>query len=164
MAHFNAPFTCCSPGPWPSRSQQGSPIPVGLPSTPLPPVAPTITCEHAGFVTALLGVAFPFPTLQGCRAQQLKTWPECGIRGLHDASSQGIRATSANLFRKPRSALGCSEARRPSRSAPQILIFRNAIVTFRPWNWWAGDHDWKTAAHPLPISLSFPTTTIHDSA
>ena len=43
---------------------------------------------------------FPLPTTQGRRAQQLKTRPECWIRGLHEASTQGVEATSANLFRK----------------------------------------------------------------
>ena len=52
------------------------------------------------FSTALFGVPFPLPTPQGRRAQQLKTRPECWIRGLHEASTQGIEATSANLFRK----------------------------------------------------------------
>ena len=50
--------------------------------------------------TTLFGVPFPLPTPQGRRAQQLKTRPECWIRGLHEASTQGIEATSANLFRK----------------------------------------------------------------
>ena len=52
------------------------------------------------FSTTLFGVPFPLPTPQGRRAQQLKTRPECWIRGLHEASTQGIEATSANLFRK----------------------------------------------------------------
>jgi hypothetical protein len=39
-------------------------------------------------------------TPQGRRAQQLKTRPECWIRGLHEASTQGTDGTSANLFRK----------------------------------------------------------------
>ena len=49
------------------------------------------------FSTRLFGVPIPLPTLQGCRAQQLKTRLECWIRRLHEASTQ---ATSANLFGK----------------------------------------------------------------
>ena len=52
------------------------------------------------FATTAFGVPIPLPTPQGRRAQQLKTRPECWIRGLHEASTQGIEATSANLFRK----------------------------------------------------------------
>ena len=47
------------------------------------------------FSTTLFRVPFPLPTPQGRRAQQLKTRPECWIRGLHEASTQGIEATSA---------------------------------------------------------------------
>ena len=36
--------------------------------------------------------------------------------------------------------MGCSEARRPCCSAPQMLILRNAIVTSQPWNRLAGGH------------------------
>ena len=86
------------------------------------------------FSTALFGVPFPLPTPQGRRAQQLKTRPECWIRGLHEASTQGIEATSANLFRKEWlwDAACCSTI--------QMLIFRNAIVTSHPWNRMAGGH------------------------
>ena len=52
------------------------------------------------FATTLFGVLFPLPTPQGRRVQQLKTRPECWIRGLHEASTQGTEATSADLFRK----------------------------------------------------------------
>ena len=52
------------------------------------------------FSTTLFGVPIPLPTPQGRRAQQIKTRPECWIRGLHEASTQGIETTSANLFRK----------------------------------------------------------------
>ena len=52
------------------------------------------------FVTTLFGVPIPLPTPQGRRALQLKTRPECWIRGLHEASTQGVEAASANLFRK----------------------------------------------------------------
>ncbi len=52
------------------------------------------------YETIMFGVPIPLPTPQGRRAQQLKTRPECWIRGLHEASTQGIEATSANLFRK----------------------------------------------------------------
>ena len=49
----------------------------------------------------MFGVPFPLPTPQGRRAQQqLKIRHERWIRGLHEASTQGIEATSANLFRK----------------------------------------------------------------
>ena len=51
-------------------------------------------------MTTLLGVPFLLPTPQGRLVQQLMTRPECWIRGLHKASTQGIEATSANLFRK----------------------------------------------------------------
>ena len=50
---------------------------------------------------ALLDVPFPLPTPQGRRAKQLKTRPECWIRGLREASTQGIEATSANPFAPP---------------------------------------------------------------
>ena len=52
------------------------------------------------FATTLFRVPSPLPTPQGRRAQQLKTGPECWIRGLHEASTQGIEATTANLFKK----------------------------------------------------------------
>ena len=51
------------------------------------------------FATTLFGVPVLIPTPQERRAQQLKTRPECWMRGLHEASTQGIEATSANLFR-----------------------------------------------------------------
>ena len=56
----------------------------------------TAFCDHT--VQSALSPSVPTP--QGRRAQQLKTRPECWIRGLHEASTQGIEVTSANLFRK----------------------------------------------------------------
>ena len=50
------------------------------------------------FATTLFGVPIPLPTPQGRRAQQFKTRPEYWIRGLHEASTQGTEATSANLY------------------------------------------------------------------
>ena len=51
------------------------------------------------FFDHTFGVSFPLPTPQERRAQQLKNRPECWIRELHEASTQGIEATSAKLFR-----------------------------------------------------------------
>ena len=44
--------------------------------------------------------------------------------------------------------MGCSEARRPCRSAPQELNFRNSIVTPQPWNRLAGGHAGDPSAVP----------------
>ena len=98
------------------------------------PRIPMLACSL--FSTTLFEVHIPLSTPQGRRAQHLETRPECWIRGLHKASTQGIEATSANLFRKPEEGLPWDVAKpegasRPLR--PQMLIFRNAIVTSQPW-------------------------------
>ena len=111
---------------------------LSMPSSIDSRISPLFLVGMQPFATTLFGVPFPLPKPQGPRAQQLKTMPECWIRGLHEASTQGIEATSANLFR--RSALGFSKSRRPCRSAPRMLTFRNALVISQPWNRLAGDH------------------------
>ena len=72
-------------------------------------------------MTTLFGVPIPLPTPQGRRAQQLKTRPECWIRGLHEASTQGIEATSANLFSKE--YLGMQRS-------PKAMLLRPTIIDF----------------------------------
>ena len=59
-----------------------------------------ISCGCAAFCNHTVWSALFFPTRQGCQEQQLKTMPECWIRGLHEVSTQGIEATSTNLFRR----------------------------------------------------------------
>jgi hypothetical protein len=70
------------------------------------------------FSTTLFGVPFPLLTPQGRRDSQLRTMPECEIRMLRKATPRDMEATSANLLRKE--CQDCSEARRPSRTAPRF--------------------------------------------
>ena len=65
--------------------------------------------------TTLFGVPVPLPSTQEYRAQQLKTRPVCWIPGLHEASTQGTNATSANLFRND--CLGMQRS-------PKAVLFR----------------------------------------
>jgi hypothetical protein len=92
---------------------------------------------HAAFCDHTVWSAHPFPTLQECRAQQLKTRPECWIRGLQEATTQGIEATSANLFRKER--LGMQRSSKAMLLRPTSLGTRLSPPIY--------DFGWQAVTH-----------------
>jgi hypothetical protein len=51
-------------------------------------------------LTALFGLHSPFPSSLGCRAQQLDTMRECWIRGINNAPTKGVEATSEKLHQE----------------------------------------------------------------